>query len=202
MFCFQSLSFLPWPFRKSFCIKCDRKLDKRCAFMEIFLALTLTSLPLILGYTWFSLEMALFCIMALTASMVDFRRTILPDTLTLGGIGVALLGSLLNPEREWVEAWIGCFAGAGSLLIFSYTYFLIRKIEGIGGGDIKMVGWIGALIGLESVFYVISLACILGFLYWLSVEMRKGKAHKEIPFGPYLSFATYLFVLFKNLSIF
>lgn len=170
--------------------------------MEFLLAFGLSFLFFILGYSWFTLEAALFCVMALAASVVDLRRTILPDTLTIGGILIALLGSFLNPEREMMEALIGCLAGSGSLLAFSYVYFFVRKIEGIGGGDIKMVGWIGALVGLQSLFYVLSLACVLGFLYWLSSHVIKGHAQKEIPFGPYLSFAAYLFVLLENFSIF
>ena len=203
MHCFQRLSYFPWPIRKINCVNCDRRLDSRCAFMEFSLAFALTFLFLTLGESWWTLEMTLFCMMSLTASVVDLRRTILPDTLTLGGIVIGLVGAFLNPERDFIVALIGCIGGAGSLLVFSYLYFLIRKIEGIGGGDIKMLGWIGALVGLESLFYVMSLACILGFLYWMGFRrMKEGKAGQEIPFGPYLSFATYLFVLLENLGIF
>ena len=201
--CHYFLGCLPWPVRSSHCSQCCRKLDVRCTIMEYTIAFSWVLLFAVLGRTGFALEAGLFCWMSAVACMVDIRRTILPDTFTIGGIGIALLGAFINPEREWSQSLTGFALGMGGLALFSYCYYFLRKKEGIGWGDIKMVGWIGALVGFQGLCYVLSLACLFGFFFWLISALRNSgswvlHSQQEIAFGPYLAFSAYIFILLSN----
>lgn len=139
--------------------------------------------------------------MSIIACAVDIKRTILPDTFTLGGIAIALFGAFLNPDREFLQALTGAVLSGGILILFSYCFYFLRKVEGIGGGDIKMIAWIGALVGLNGVFYVILISCVLGMLWGLCIFVRKYKnkwIEQEIAFGPYLAFSTYIFIILSE----
>ena len=143
--------------------------------------------------------------MALIACTVDIQRTILPDTLTIGGMVIALLGAWLNPERDFSSALTGLVVGGGGLALFAVLYYLLRRREGIGWGDIKMIGWIGALMGLQDLFYILSMACLLGVVYWLFSVFKAGSLalrQQEIAFGPYLGFSTYIFIVLSEQNLF
>ena len=154
---------------------------------------------------YYAIEMAIFCFMAIIACTVDIRRTILPDTFTLGGIGVALLGAWLNPDRHLTDALWGVVIGGGGLALVSYGYYFLRKTEGMGLGDVKMMGWIGALTGFQSLFYILMMACIFGLFFGIfSFLHRRSLSNfyqSELAFGPYLAFSTYCFVLLSNYGI-
>ena len=55
---------------------------------------------------------------------------------------MALLGALLNPDRLFIDALVGVLGGGGFLWVVAYVYSAIRKEEGMGGGDIKLIAWI------------------------------------------------------------
>lgn len=176
----------------------------------ILMELSIASLFLLSFLTfpkqWLALEISLFILMSMIALMVDIKRTILPDTLTLGGIAVALVGALLNPERSLVDSAIGLFTGGALLAIPSYLFYIVKKVEGIGGGDIKMLAWVGALIGAKAVFNVLLVSCIIGTLSGLIlyyVKKREGRfVEMELAFGPYIAISTYVYALFDSIYFF
>ena len=165
------------------------------------MGISLALLSVALSGSWYVLEVSLFCVMAVIASTVDLKRTILPDTCTLGGIVLALLGAWLNPEREFMSAILGVLYGGGFLLVLGAIYHFIFKKEGMGGGDIKMLAWIGALVGFQSLLPVLLWVSLLGTLYVIYAIIRyreqKSLLGMELAFGPYLALATYLFILFS-----
>lgn len=126
---------------------------------------------------------------------------ILPDEFTLGGIVLGLLGALVNPERNFLDAAIGVLVGGGFLLALAYFYFWWKKVEGMGGGDIKLLGWIGAVMGWQSIPIVMMVGSILGLLIggaYVFIKKPSDGFKSGIPFGPFLSFGAlvYLFLFY------
>ena len=192
---------LSWLYRFGKCPKCFRKMDFRRPVVELLMGLSLALVFLALPGRWYGIEVALFCIIALIASTVDIKRTILPDTCTLGGLSLALLGAWINPEREFTQAFLGVLLGGGFLLLLGSAYYFIFKKEGMGGGDIKMLAWIGALVGVQGLLPVLLWVSVLGILYviYAVFSNKDGKSllGLELAFGPYLALAAYLFILFS-----
>jgi len=130
-------------------------------------------------------------------SFIDLDHMILPDKFTLSGIVIGLLGGLLNPERSLLDAVFGLLMGGGFLYAIAYIYFAIRNRDGMGGGDIKLLGWIGAVLGWKSIPFVILFSSLTGSVVGIAVSVKSEAGLKSsIPFGPYLAAAAVVYVLF------
>lgn len=148
-----------------------------------------------IGWQWYLLEVLIFLFALITASFIDIDHFILPDVFTLSGIVIGLTGALLNPERSFFDAFLGVLLGGGFLWSVAYFYYVIRKEEGMGGGDIKLLAWIGAVIGWKAIPFVIIASSLSGTVGGALVALRASKGMKTmIPFGPYLALGAVLYL--------
>lgn len=147
-------------------------------------------IPHSLAMTYFGYEFLLFLYMAYVASVIDIEHMILPDVFTLGGCAVGLIGGLLNPEREFLMSLLGFLLGGGFLYLVAYFGYLIYKREVMGGGDIKLLAWIGAVFGMHSIVPTLMIAGLapIPFVLFAFIVRRKN-LRDPIPFGPFLVFA-------------
>jgi len=128
-------------------------------------------------------------ISALTVvTVIDLYHQIIPDVISLPGIGVGLLASLLIPELTFWNSLIGILLGGGSLFMVATLYQWFFKREGMGGGDVKLLAMIGAFLGWKAVILTILLSSLIGSITGIVIMVLKGKNFKyAIPFGPFLS---------------
>lgn len=127
-------------------------------------------------------------------SVIDLELMIIPDRFSLGLIVLGLVFAWANPNFSgiWWERLLSSLLGAGVglfgvLAIALLGYVLFRK-EAMGGGDVKLMGGVGALIGWEGVITTVVLASALGLVYSIFLMIYKGKKRGDaIPFGPFLS---------------
>jgi leader peptidase (prepilin peptidase)/N-methyltransferase len=130
----------------------------------------------------------------LTLSWIDFRCMWLPDVLTLplllAGLAVTLMVRPADATAHAASAAVG-YLGLRSI---AWTYRIIRKREGIGGGDAKLLAAAGAWLGLAGLPYVVLLAAPLGLAMaaYLALRGRRLHAHTALPFGPCLALAFWL----------
>jgi len=121
-------------------------------------------------------------------SIIDLYHQIIPDVISLPGIGVGLLASLAIPQINFIDSLIGALLGGGSLFIVATLYQWLFKREGMGGGDVKLLAMIGAFLGWKAVILTILLGSLLGSISGIIVMVLRGKDFKyAIPFGPFLS---------------
>lgn len=147
------------------------------------------------GWNWLLLEYLIFAFALITASVIDLDHMILPDEFTLSGIVIGLVGSLLNPEREFLPALFGMLIGGGFLWAIAALYVAIRKQEGMGGGDIKLLAWIGAVLGWKSIPFVILSFSVIGSLVGIFFMFRtKAGLNTAIPYGPFLAGGALLYI--------
>ena len=131
-----------------------------------------------------------FCFVAalIVITAIDLHHQIIPDVISLPGIGVGLLGSLVLPENTFGASLIGAIAGGGSLFLVAVFYQWVAKREGMGGGDVKLLAMIGAFLGWKAVIVTILLSSLIGSIVGIGIMLLKGKDFKcAIPFGPFLS---------------
>jgi leader peptidase (prepilin peptidase)/N-methyltransferase len=95
---------------------------------------------------------------------------------------------------------IGVLAGGGSLFLVAWTYKMLTGKDGMGGGDIKLLAMIGALIGWQGVLFTIfsgsaigTVAGIIGMIGAKSMSMKLA-----IPFGPFLSSGAVLYIFYGH----
>lgn len=159
------------------------------------MALFFTANFLINGLSFTSFEYFVFIFSLVTVSFIDLDHMILPDVFTLSGIIIGLLGAVLSEDRTFWEAFLGVLMGGGFFWLVAYLYQLLRNAEGLGGGDIKLLGWIGAVLGWTAIPYVILVSSLLGSFIGLAITFKnKTDLKAVIPFGPFLSFAALSYV--------
>ena len=193
---YLNIPILSWFFLKGACANCSKAFSFRYALVEILMSFLFVALFLVIGWKWFLLEALIFSVMLVSASFIDLDRMIIPDSLNLSGILIALIGAFLNPERSFLSSFLGFLIGGGSLLLIAYLYYILRKKEGMGGGDIKMMAWIGAVLGWQSLFFVLLSSCLLGTVFGLIIMLQGNKKLMQtaFPFGPYLALSALIYI--------
>ena len=96
-------------------------------------------------------------------------------------------------------------SGLGSLFALSLLVRLFMGKDGIGWGDIKLMGGFGAYFGPKGVFVIYFLACLVGgVLMLIGLALGKVRRQQYVPFGPFLNFAmvSYLWLIFLGVDIF
>ena len=131
----------------------------------------------------------------LVITFIDIDHRIIPDKISLPGIPVFFIGALFLPDVGYLNSIFGILLGGGSLLLVAEGYRLITKQEGMGGGDIKLLAMIGALLGWKGVFFTIFAASAVGTVVGLLVMIATRNNMKlAVPFGPFLAFGAALHV--------
>ena len=192
------------------CAFCSAKIPFRYFFIEL-----LTGALCTMCYLRFGLNPTGYAAFAVVAALVvvifiDLDYMIIPDKITYPGIlaGLAVAAGneyLCTPGRPFLqppfvsnlhEAFLGLLCGPGVLLFVWGVYWLIRRREGLGLGDIKLLGVLGATFGAEASWFTILFGSILGTLFGVSaVLFRKRGFSTYIPFGPYLVAAALMYIL-------
>ena len=196
---YHNFPIISWLVLRGRCYKCKAKFSARYPLVEFIMGVVFAACGLRYGISWSLLESLMFVFALVCCTFIDFDHMILPDELTLSGIVLGLLGALLNPEREFLPSLYGVLLGGGFLWSVAYLYFVIRKREGMGGGDIKLIAWIGAVFGWTSIPIVIIGSSLLGAIVGIIlVAGQKDAFKKAIPFGPYLVAAALGYMFFHG----
>jgi leader peptidase (prepilin peptidase)/N-methyltransferase len=180
------------------CRKCGRKISPVYPAVE---ALTALGFVLVYFNSGRSLDLEFFAGCLFTSALIvlgfiDYFHQILPDAVTLPGRGLALAYAFFRDDLTFRGALLGAVAGAGFLLLVYGAYFLIRKKEGLGMGDVTMLLMIGAYLGLMRTLLTLILASFVGALAGVYLILRRGKDFQfALPFGTFLAPAAFASML-------
>lgn len=119
-------------------------------------------------------------------SFVDLRTFYLPDILTLPLIALGLIANALGLFVPIEAALIGALAGYSIPWLINFLFRLIRKKDGMGGGDFKLLAALGAWAGWVQLPLILFLASLIGLVFALLSKVGK---QQPFPFGPALSLA-------------
>ncbi len=132
-------------------------------------------------------------------SLIDLDHRILPDVITLPGTAVGIILGSLSPTLGLIGSLLGVVVGAGGIFLIAKTYEIVRNREGLGFGDVKYLGFIGAVVGWQGVIWVIAIASIVGAVVGLAViTVKKKSLTFALPFGPFLALGAFLIALWGN----
>jgi leader peptidase (prepilin peptidase)/N-methyltransferase len=152
---------------------------------------------------WVLVASSVFGWLLLALAAIDWRRFLLPDVLTAPLAVFGLAAAWLFDRDGFLDHVIGTAAG---FLVFAGIIFLYRRArgrDGLGLGDAKLLGALGAWVawqGLPSVVLFGAVAGLLGVLA-LSLSGRRLEATTRIPFGTFLALGGWLVWLYGPLSI-
>jgi leader peptidase (prepilin peptidase)/N-methyltransferase len=181
------------------CRYCKRSISAQYPLIEGTTAIS--SLLLFLKY---GLSLSYFFYFSFVAALIiitviDLYHQIIPDVISIPGIGVGLLGALIIPHITFFNSLLGILLGGGSLFVVATFYQWLFKREGMGGGDVKLLAMIGAFLGWDAVILTILLSSLIGSITGIIIMVLKGKDFKyAIPFGPFLSLGAVIALFYKN----
>ena len=120
--------------------------------------------------------------------LIDAEFQLLPDAITLSGIAAGIALSFFSASRTPLSAVLGAAVGAGGLFAVAFLYEKIAGQEGMGLGDVKMLGMIGAFLGPSGVVVTVLLSSVAGSAVGLGLmAARRGSMKMALPFGIFLS---------------
>jgi leader peptidase (prepilin peptidase)/N-methyltransferase len=179
------------------CRHCGVRFSVKYPIVEFITASLFTLLYLTIGLTIELPVLLFFVSILIVISFIDLEFQIIPDILSLGGIVAGFLLSFVRTNFSVLNSIYGIFLGGGILFAIAYGYQLLRKKEGMGGGDIKLLGMIGSFCGIKGVVFSLMLGSLIGTIVGVPLMFIKDKkkgAGYAIPFGPFLSLGALIFV--------
>jgi len=186
----QNIPVLSWLALRGKCSACRAPISVRYPLVEALTGALSAGLALHFGYGLALAGALVFAWALVAAAFIDLDTTLLPDDITLPLLWLGLLLNLGGTYVPLADAVIG--AAAGYLILWSvyWGFKLLTGKEGMGFGDFKLLGAIGAFLGWKLLPVVILLSSAVGAVVGISmiVFARHGRS-VPIPFGPYLAAA-------------
>jgi leader peptidase (prepilin peptidase)/N-methyltransferase len=200
------------------CRDCGARIPVRYPLVELLTAACFVFVVLKLGLSLAALKFCLLCALLIGLAFADLEERILPDEFTLGGMAAGVLLSLVVLldwgfghvffPADWGSRWLslsesllGLLIPTGLLWFVGTLYSKIRHKEGLGFGDVKMIGMIGAFLGLHGALQTLIFGSVIGSVAGLIYIKATGKNFStyELPFGTFLA-ATALGIALLNVA--
>jgi leader peptidase (prepilin peptidase)/N-methyltransferase len=185
------------------CRSCNASISWRYPLVEALNGLLTLALFFRFGPSLTFLVLFLFCSALVAITFIDFDHQIIPDVISLPGIVVGFAFSFFLPWLGWRSSLIGIVAGGGIIWLIIELYYRLRKEEGMGGGDVKLLAMIGAFLGWRAILFTLFAASLVGSVVGVSLMFLQKKDGKlAIPFGPYLALGAVLYIFYGKQIIY
>lgn len=201
---YENIPVLSWFILKGKCSSCKSVIPFRYPVLELLTGLFALTTALRFGLTPTALLVFIVMCLFLVITFIDFDYYVIPDELSIRGSIAAGVVVIYNNfyhvfdspvAYSALDSVVGILCGAGLLYLIYFLYKLIRKREGLGLGDVKLLLFIGLLFGPEAVLYTIFVGSLLGSIIGITLVIFGGrKLSSAIPFGPYLTTAATLYI--------
>jgi len=144
----------------------------------------------------------LFIAPLIVVSFIDIAHRIIPDVISIPGIAAGFAVNILFAGRGGygaaaIDSLLGMIIGGGFLFIVATAYEKIKKIEGMGGGDVKLAAMLGAFFGWRASIFILLVSSVTGSFFGLVLILLMRKTVKyAIPFGPFLAIGGLVYLFF------
>ena len=214
---YQNIPVISYLFLGGKCGSCGETISAIYPVVEIITAVLVTLLFYKYGITLETFIYVLLTLSLIVISFIDLEHFIIPNVITFPGIAIGLLYNFLItdwgllfkilpkidlgnifyivPRIPALNSLFGIIVGGGTLLLIAYTYKLIRKREGMGMGDVKLLAMLGAFLGVNGVFFIILVSSLVGSVIGIAIILlQKGNMKLALPYGPFISLAAIIFL--------
>lgn len=208
---YDNVPLLSFVLLRGKCRYCKAPISWRYPAVELLTGILFAYYVWRLGPTLAAFKFCVYGALLIGLVFADFEERILPDELTLGGAAAGLLLALfvpvndsiaevllwlagLHPGPRWdslAEALMGAVLPSFFLWFGGWLYFRLRHREGLGLGDVKLIGMVGAFLGLHGALLTLIIGSVLGSIigYAYIRIAHKDPASYELPFGTFLGAA-------------
>jgi leader peptidase (prepilin peptidase)/N-methyltransferase len=187
------------------CRKCNKLISIRYFIVELITGIAF--LLIFLSYNSLAtlIFLSVLSLILIVIFFIDLENFIIPDILNFSIMFLALLKNFLpnfntSLIHEINQSIIGGIVGYISIWLIIFLYKAIKKIDGMGLGDAKLMAGIGLLFGWQSIPFVLFVASILGLIFVVPSLLKKQKTMRtEIPFGPFIIVAGLIYFGYGDL---
>lgn len=171
---YDNVPVLGWLWLGGRCRDCKNPISPRYPFVEALYALAgfMVAERILLNEPGVAISAALalffvrfaFAFGLLTVAFIDMETFLIPDVITVPGMIVGFTASALLPGLGWTASVAGAALGAAVPLSLWFVWKHLLKREGMGLGDVKLMGMIGAFLGWQGVLFTLCAGSIQGIL--------------------------------------
>jgi leader peptidase (prepilin peptidase)/N-methyltransferase len=189
---YDNLPVLSWLILRGRCRHCKTKISPRYLLIELLTGLLFLACYWYFGLTLSTLKYCVFAFLLLGLIFTDAETKLLPDKLTLPGLALGVVFSLLVPVNDLAaqflpgivnlpfsgdvsmrivslfDSLLGALVGAAFIYGAGAIYLRWRGAEGMGFGDVKLMAMVGAFLGIKLTIFTIFTASIAGSLFGLT----------------------------------
>ena len=184
---FENIPIVSWLVLGARCARCQAPISIQYPLVEAVTAVLFVLVAALTPVSPLLFARLIFVCALIVLFAIDLAHQILPNVITLPGIAVGLAFALLGPPG-WLAAVLGALLGGGLLYAIAAGYYLLRKEEGLGMGDVKMLAMIGAFLGWQAVLLTLVLASFAGAIIGvLLIAAQRGSMKYALPFGTFLA---------------
>ncbi|HEU4458368.1 MAG TPA: prepilin peptidase [Methylibium sp.] len=184
----ENLPLVGWLRLRGRCSACGAPISARYPVVELATGALFFALAMHFGPTPAALVWCVAGALLVAMTMIDIDTQYLPDDLTLPLLALGLFAAGLGwiPVSMSDAAW-GALAGWFGLWAVNATFKLVRGVDGMGGGDFKLLAGLGALLGWKVLPAIVLLSSAVGAVVGIAlIALRRHGWAKPLPFGPYL----------------
>lgn len=194
---YENVPLLSYILQHGRCRTCGARFSSRYFWIELLTAFLAIALVYQFGLTITTVGYFVFLAALVAITFIDLDHQIIPNVISLPGIVVGLLFSLVSPTLTFWDSLLGVVAGAGVLLAVFWGYYLVTRQEGLGMGDPKLLAMIGAFLGWRAIGFTLFCASLVGSIIGVAL-MRYHHADRKmaLPFGPFLAFGAVCYLFF------
>lgn len=206
----QNIPLVSWILLRGKCGFCGEKIPFRYFFIEFLTGLMAVLCLFRFGATPTGLAAFAFIALLIIITYIDLDYMIIPDVITYPTTVVGILIGIANgyfttPVAPFLaypfvtsllDSILGLLAGPGVLMTVWWIYFKLRKREGLGLGDVKLLAMVGTCFGIFGAWFTTFIGSVIGSVCGIAfVLCRRNSMNSYIPFGPYLAIGATLFIL-------
>lgn len=197
---YYNIPIVSYVLLKGRCRECKSKISIRYPIVELLSGLIFYLLYSAKGLGLEFIASIIFVSLIIAISFIDMDFKIIPDVLSIGGLFTGLfLAYFRNPYFHFKDGLLGALLGGGILFLIGFIYELLTKREGMGIGDVKLLAMIGSFLGMRGAIFSLIAGAFFGTVVGIVLILKKGKDLKyAIPFGPFLSLGSLLFVFYGD----
>lgn len=196
----ENIPILSWLWLRGRCSGCSTRISVRYPIVELVTGLLSLAVLAQFGFTPLGLGLCFFTWLLIAATMIDFDTKLLPDQLTYPLLWLGLFcNAVFIGIVDLQSAVIGAIAGYLFLWSIYWAFKLLTGKEGMGYGDFKLLGALGAWMGWQALPSIILISAVVGLLYAMAnIALAKQTRQDTIPFGPFLAVAGWVTLYFRD----
>jgi leader peptidase (prepilin peptidase)/N-methyltransferase len=179
------------------CAACREPISPLYPLIELTSAVWAFLAALTFGPSWWFVAYLALGGLYIVASAIDFQIYMLPNILTYPAAVLGIGIGALRPDIGPTQAAIGAAAGFGIFWLLAAGYRLAKGVDGLGGGDVKLMLSIGGVLGVLGLPYAVLIGSLAALLASPVYVLGKGRGRSmPIPFGPFLCFGAMVQLLY------